>query len=181
MKDNGRTSKVQLLVHHQSYSRASRPPVLLGGKPHGSQTEDGKRGQWKDFGTEPQNGQKDKSIAKAVWLYFRERRGFGGQQVNYVTLSSYREHWERDLPGHRDLGDREIDGYQKVREKERPERWGPDDKWSLNFLKMKKLPERVLTHAFSACTTRWHQPPAVPATAAAALGRWLTQYLWVNK
>lgn len=120
----------------------------------------------------------DKSIAKAVWLYFRERRGFGGQQVNYVTLSSYREHWERDLPGHRDLGDREIDGYQKVRKKDQN---GEDDKWSLNFLKRKKRPERVLTHAFSACTTRWHQPPAVPATAAAALGRWLTQYLWVNK
>lgn len=60
MEDNGRTSKVQLLVHHQSYSRVSRPPVLLGGKPHGSQTEDGKRGQWKDFGTERQNGQKDR-------------------------------------------------------------------------------------------------------------------------
>lgn len=34
--------------------------MLLGGKPHGTQTEDGKRGQWKDFGTERQNGQKDR-------------------------------------------------------------------------------------------------------------------------
>lgn len=63
MEDIGRTSKVQLFVHHQSYSRVSRPPVLLGGKPHGSQTEDGKQGQWKDFSTERQNGQKDRQKA----------------------------------------------------------------------------------------------------------------------
>ena len=80
-------------------------PVLLGGKPRGRQTGDGRQGQTDRFLHWPTETDKWTDRKHQSDGILGEGRG-QDLWVNYVTLRSYREHWERDLPGHRDLGDR---------------------------------------------------------------------------
>lgn len=80
----------------------------------------------------------------------------------------------------------EIESYHKYKmEREAGQRrsknkWKKKKNGCRNFKAIKQLTSG-LTHAFSACTRRWRQPPAEPARAAEALGLWRRAHLCVSK
>lgn len=86
--EDARTTKLFNCLHITSKATSDKRqevPVLLGGKLCGRQTRDGRQGQTDRFLTERTNGLTE-SMANLTGYQVREGTGFGGQQVNYVTL-----------------------------------------------------------------------------------------------